>query len=222
MSERKSYGNPFKEKALDTKRESNLSLEELTKWFNKSSDEITESSEKLANQESNVNFWGKAAQWITALGCTAATSGTAIGQCVALGAAIGQGTKMVTDLGDKSEESIPDQYKAISTKYYRDKAPELVDKLNEGVDALETFEENAWKRQILGTASTALDTLKASTMMKSSGLVADEPMFSFDELFSKSPEQFEIDSYNPDSAVDKVLDEFIEPYTQTDEMDRYG
>ena len=227
-NERKSYANPFVTKTHELKRDYERDTSLIESYLRKGKAAVERAAKNLSEEEEDMNLAGMIAQWTTALGCTYLTKN--VGACIAAGATVGAGVRKATDSTGDAEESIPGEFTAPETKYFRDKSAILADNLNQGVDALETFEENQFKRQLLGVVDTTLDTLKFSSGMVEGDYVSggeNDPIAwmkdGIGNLFSTDGSSIVEETLSTPVDVDvNLFDIMNQEMLDTQDMDIYG
>lgn len=143
----------FAQAYAQTKIGATHSLDKIEEWADKYNKQLEASAKAGQEEQEDKNFWGKAATWGTTLGCAAisilTTVGTTLGGCVALGAAVGIGTRYAIDKGNDWEDAIPNAIEDLDVKYYRDKIPEIAEDINDAADNLQDWNDNMWKADIM-------------------------------------------------------------------------
>ena len=166
----------FVEAYTTTKIGATHALSDIQEWAKKYQDKIDAAAEAGKKEQEDKGFWGKIATWGTTLGCLAVTSGMGMGGCVALGTAVGAGTRYAVDKGNNWEDAIPQAVEGLDTKYYRDKIPEIAEDINDAADSLQDWNDNMWKADMmaqLGDSWSAYKMGSAGVSMAKSGIFGE-------------------------------------------------
>ena len=99
-----------------------------------------------------------------------------LGGCVALGTAVGAGTRYAIDKGNDWEDSIPQAVEDLDVKYYRDKIPEISEEINDAADNLQDWNDNMWKADIMAQLGDSWSAYKMGSMgidLSKSGMLGE-------------------------------------------------
>ena len=168
MSEENKRPTSFAEASSKVTLGAKKSLDEIAEWAEGYKDKLTAAAEAAQEESEDKGFWGKLASFATVAGCVL-TGGNPL-PCTAAATLVGGGTRVVVDwLGD-AEDQVPDAAKAIQTRYYGDKAPEIAKELNKSRESLEDFHADEWKNDLMLQLSDSFTAYKIGSGMESVGL----------------------------------------------------
>ena len=154
----------FSEAHATTKIGATQALAKIESWAKGYDDKIQAAAAAGQKEQEDKGFWGKLATWGTTLGCLAVTSGAGMGGCVALGTAVGAGTRYAVDKGNDWEDAIPQAVEGLDTKYYRDKVPEIAEQINDAADNLQDWNDNMWKADIMSQLGDSWSAYRMGSM----------------------------------------------------------
>ena len=163
--------------------------------INDKNDELEAAALARQEEEESKGFWG----WLTTMGTTIgcmALGPVSAAACLAAGAAVGGATRLGVDLFTHSEDIMPEGIDTSGAKFHKSAWAEVEDDVEAQLTALEDFDDNVWKQDILKQASDTWSSAKWGTGLKSAGFIDDVPgikMPSFSNLLK---------SYIPDLGLD--------------------
>ena len=167
----------FAEAGAKTKWAMEDAISAITKWSEKEQDRLQTSADALAQETEDKGLWGNILTVGTTLGCYffSPLKGS-LGECAAVGAAVGGVTRYAVDAFGDAEETIPTGVAPLETKYYAAKIPEITEDLNEGAETLRDYNANEWKQDILLQLNDSMTALKMTHQMEALGLGKDLPV----------------------------------------------
>lgn len=164
-------------------------LSKIEDWAKGYDDKLEAAAEAGRKEQEDKGFWGKIATWGTTLGCVVATGlpsgGMSLGGCVALGTAVGAGTRYLVDKGNDWEDAIPQAVEDLDVKYYRDKIPEIAEQINDAADNLQDWNDNMWKADIMAQLGDSWSAYKMGSMgikMSQAGIFGEGAQTKFGHL----------------------------------------
>jgi len=156
--------------------------------------EIQDAARARQEEEESKGFWG----WLTTMGTTIgcmALGPASTAACLAAGAVVGGATRVGVDLLTDSESIMPGGIDTSSAKFHKSAWAEVEGDVEAQLEALEDFDDNIWKQDILKQASDTWSSAKWGVGLKEVGLIDDVPgikMPSFENL---------LDTYIPDLGL---------------------
>jgi hypothetical protein len=202
----------FSKAYATTKIGATHALSKIESWADSYNDKIEAAAAAGRKEQEDKGFWGKIATWGTTLGCVVATGvptgGMSLGGCVALGTAVGAGTRYAVDKGNDWEQSIPQAVDGLDTKYYRDKVPEIAKQINDAADNLQDWNDNMWKADIMSQLGDSWSAYKMGSMgikMAQGGIFGEGMQTKFGDSLTTGIED-EIVDKTMTSADESLLD----------------
>lgn len=194
--ERESYKSRSQSEAILT-REVTAENSIFESRLNDKNDEIAASTADKVSEEENKDFWGWISTIGTTVGCMALTGGTMTPACLALGTAGGATARVVTDLTSHAEGA-PEGIDVSGAKYNKQAWQDVEGDVQAQLDALISFDENVWKKDVMAQAGDTWSAYKAGSTIESLGF------FTPDEVVDTLPGESVFDtelgltnSYNP-------------------------
>ena len=160
----------FKEAGARMKIGAMQSLSKIEDWYNDQEANLQSKIDDAAKETENKDFFGNLATIGTTLGCMAFGPGL-LGACAVAGTIAGGVTRVGVDVFGDAEKGV-ERFNAEppKTKYYRDKAPELADKLNDYADSVSDALANEWKADLLKQFGDTLSAAKLGSGLDKLGV----------------------------------------------------
>ena len=180
------------------------SLSDISEWAEGYQDQLKDAQKAAKESSEDKGVFGTLLTWGTTGLCVYATGGLSIGECVALGTAVGTATRAGIDWADDAEELIPGTATPVATKFYNDKSAEIAKDLNESADALHDFHANEWKSDLLLQVNDTWTAYKMASGAKDLGWFDEKDIVeeAAEEVVGTGSEFFNMDSLFDTKLID--------------------